>query len=105
MKRMKKVMLLMGFMAFAFFTQATEWRNNANNNLEIISLVKKLSNEGLSTVDRQFSCTVTQKASLTVYFVTYEISCSATASSCTSASSEAMSCVKSGIAQIKQAIK
>ena len=102
---MKKVTLLMGFMAFAFLTQATEWRNNANNNLEIKSLVKKLSNEGLSTAVRQFDCTVTQKASLTVYFITYEISCSATAGSCSSASSEAMSCVKSGIAQIRQAIK
>jgi hypothetical protein len=103
---MKKVMLLMGFMAFVFLTHATELRSNeVNKNFQSESLVK---NDGVAKapeVVNDFECTVTQRGSLTVYFVTYEISCSSTAGTCKAASAEAFSCVKEGIAQIRLNIK
>jgi hypothetical protein len=106
MKRMKKVMLLMGFMAFVFFTHATELRSSeAINNIQSESLVKNDGAVNASTEGRDFQCTVTQKGSVTVYFVTYEISCSSTSSTCKEASAEAFSCVQAGLAQIRQIIK
>jgi hypothetical protein len=106
MKSMKKGMLLMGFMALVFFTKATELRNSeVIKNFQSESLVKNDVAVNASTVVNDFQCTVTQRGSVTVYFVTYEISCSSTSSTCKVASAEAFSCVKEGIAQLRLNIK
>jgi len=103
---MKKVMLLMGFMAFVFFTHATELRSDEGiRNFQSKSLAKNDGAVNALTEVKDFQCTVTQKGSVTVYFVTYEITCSSTSSTCKAASAEAISCVKEGIAQLRQIIK
>jgi hypothetical protein len=103
---MKKVMLLMGFMAFVFFTHATELRGNEGiKNFQSENLVKNDGVVKASAEVKDFQCTVSQKGSVTVYFVTYEISCSSTSSTCKEASAEAFSCVQAGLAQIRQIIK
>lgn len=103
---MKKVMLLMGFMAFVFFTHATELRTNeVIKNVQSERLMINDESVNASTEVKDFQCTVTQKGSVTVYFVTYEISCSSTSSTCKAASAEAYSCVQAGIAQLRQIIK
>lgn len=100
---MKKVMLLMGFMAFVFISHATDWRiNSEKNKTELKAPEKKINAGVLSNAINQFDCTVTQRGSVTVYFVSYEISCTTTASTCKAASTEAISCVKEGIARIRE---
>lgn len=96
-------MLLMGFMAFVFISHATDWRINAEKNkTEVKVPVEKLNAGVLSNSIKDFDCTVTQKGSVTVYFVSYEISCTTTASTCKAASTEAIGCVKEGIARIRE---
>jgi cytochrome oxidase Cu insertion factor (SCO1/SenC/PrrC family) len=103
---MKKVMLAMGFLAFVFFTQASEKFDvsNASNNLD-----KTLIKQSVPVMDENgkdpFSCTYTQKASISIYFVNYEISCSATSASCKQAILEATACANEGLALLREFIK
>jgi hypothetical protein len=103
---MKKVMLAIGFMALVFFTQASDKLDVStvgNNSVE--SLIKKIQPGVNENVNTPFSCTYTQKASLSVYFVNYEVSCSATASTCKQAILEATSCANEGLALLREFIK
>ncbi len=99
-------MLLMGFMALVFFSNATDWRTNSEiNKLEVKTPEKKINIGVLSNSFIDFDCTVTQRGTLTVYFVSYEISCTTTASTCRDASTESLNCVKEGIARIREIMK
>jgi hypothetical protein len=106
MKCMKKVMLLMGLMAFVFFTHAAEKFAISG---ERIVPGERVYKKGLPQPDLgdiiQFSCSVTQTASVSIYFVNYEISCTSTAATCREASLESTACAKEGIARLREIIK
>jgi hypothetical protein len=103
---MKKVMLLMGLMAFVFFTHAAEKFTVAGKHIVPVenAFMNAIPDYDQSDIN-QFSCSVTQKASVSIYFVNYEISCTSTANTCREASIEATACAKEGIARLREIIK
>ncbi len=103
---MKKVMLLMGLMAFVFFTHAAEKFTVSGKHIVPVenAFMKAIPDNDLSEIN-QFSCSVTQKASVSIYFVNYEISCTSTAATCRDASIEATACAKEGIARLREIYK
>jgi hypothetical protein len=100
------VMLLMGLMAFVFFTHAAEKNTvSGERNVPGSSVFNKVIPETEPGDIKQFTCSVTQKASVSIYFVNYEISCTSTAATCKEASIEATACAKEGIARLREIIK
>ena len=107
MKRMKKVMLAMGFLVLVAFSFASE--NKSEININPVELSKGLIQKNEAVVlpiDLQdFSCTVTYKATVGPSYASIEATCSATSESCEDATNKALACItyaaKRGLAIFK----
>jgi hypothetical protein len=91
---MKKIILSVSLMFFAFMTQAAETVNLKNN----------LSPQ-INSVNSQWApCTVTAKGTVDLGPIAVEVSCSVTAGSCPDASAQAAACLKSSLATVSSVI-
>jgi hypothetical protein len=96
---MKKVMLLMGFMAFVAFSFANESGKEVQflNIENVKSIVKNVPVVTSQETTQDFSCTVTFKATVGPSYASIEATCSATKESCDEATTQAANCITSAI--------
>lgn len=94
-------MLVMGLMAFAAISYAGEKAVGISKEVKVEkSITAKTTQEQL----KDFTCTVTQTGKLTIYFVEYTVSCSATEANCKLALASSSGCVTQALDNIKRAI-
>jgi hypothetical protein len=98
---MKKLMLVMGLMAFAAISYAGEKAVDISKEIKVEKSIPAKTTKVQAT---DFTCTVTQTGKITVYFVEYTVSCSATESNCKLALASSSGCVTTALDNIKRAI-
>lgn len=97
-KRMKKVMMMTAFLMATVLSFANG--NHAENlNPAQAGTHQPEQLQGSFVVDPP-SCSVTQKGSISLHFVQYEITCIATRDNCRDAAAEAFNCVREGVKRI-----
>jgi hypothetical protein len=96
---MKKVMLLMGFMALVAFSFANESGKEVKDlQIESVkSIVKAAPLKVFTELRQDFSCTVTFKATVGPSYASVEATCSATKETCEEATTMAANCITSAI--------
>jgi hypothetical protein len=92
--QMKKIILSVSLVLFAFMTQAAETKNSKNH----LSTQSNIENPQL------VPCTVTVKGTVDLGPVAVEVSCTITASTCPDASVQAAACLKSSLATVSSVI-
>jgi hypothetical protein len=92
--QMKKIILSMSMVLFAFMTQAAERAHQKNHFLP----------ETISSTNAIAPCTVTVKGSVDLGPVAVEVSCTVTSSTCPDASVQAAACLKSSLAIVSSVI-
>lgn len=91
---MKKIILSVSLILFAFMTQAAETKNLKNHFLT----------QDPFAIEAMVPCTVTVKGTVDLGPVAVEVSCSITASTCPEASVQAAACLKSSLAVVSSVI-
>jgi hypothetical protein len=92
---MKKIILSVSMMLFAFITQAAENKYMKNQ-------FSSQQNQSQSLL--MAPCTVTAKGTVDLGPVAVEVSCSVTASSCPEASVQAATCLKASLSTVSSVI-
>jgi hypothetical protein len=91
---MKKIILSVSLILFAFMSQAAETKNSKNH----------CSPQNPFAIGAMVPCTVTVKGTVDLGPVAVEVSCSITASTCADASVQAAACLKSSLAVVSSVI-
>jgi hypothetical protein len=91
---MKKFILSVSMVLFAFMTQAAETKNLKN----------QFSSQSNNIQFLMAPCTVTAKGTVDLGPVAVEVSCSVTASTCPEASVQAATCLKASLATVSSVI-
>jgi hypothetical protein len=97
---MKKLMLVMGLMAFTVFSYAGEKAIGISKKESI----EKYAGKVTPSVKDDIVCTVTQTAKATVYFVEYTVTCSSSQPTCKQAIEESANCVTEALKRIKSVL-
>jgi|LakMenEpi03Aug12_release.lakeMendotaPanAssembly.Ray.scaffolds.fasta_scaffold172060_4 hypothetical protein len=95
---MKKVMMLMAFLMATVISFAMDV--HAENGVMAASKTYPSIQADNFSQENTTSCTVTQKGTLSLHFLQYEVTCSVTRENCKEAAAEALSCVREGIKRI-----
>ena len=91
---MKKIILSVSMVLFAFMTQAAETKSMKNH----------FTPKDPLHMFQEAPCTVTAKGSIDLGPVAVEVSCTVTANSCPDASLQAATCLKSSLATVSSVI-
>ena len=97
---MKKLMLVMGLMAFTVFSYAGEKAIGISKKESI----EKYAGQVMPSEKDDVVCTVTQTAKATIYFIEYSVTCTATQPTCKQAIDASGSCVTEALNKIKAII-
>jgi hypothetical protein len=106
LKRMKKLMLVLGLMSIVVFTHAAEQKESKTaSKIEHVFAVQTDDFQSvLNETGNYFDCIMTASATISVGVVKIEVSCSASGADCDKALATAEGCVTSVIKRIKAAI-
>jgi hypothetical protein len=91
---MKKIILSVSLILFAFLSQAAETKSSKNH----------CSPQDPFAIEEMAPCTVTVKGTVDLGPVAVEVSCTITASTCPDASVQAAACLKSSLAVVSSVI-
>ena len=97
---------------FVFGLMAIVFVSRANVNTEPVKEKVQYENKAALSISDSDEvnidlkiCTVTQTAKVSVYFVDYTVSCSATAETCAAAIEQSLQCISAAVSRLKQVMQ